>query len=196
MAPEALVMRAVELGLDGIALTEHHHCWSAEEVGELLRACGRPDLVVLRGQEVTTATDGGFFHGDLLVFGLEEPFNGRPETLSLLQEVHDQGGIAIAAHPYRAGYGYDDDVLALPVDGLEVLNSNYFSRDIERATEAQRRMGVASVGGSDAHSAGWVGRCLTLFDDPITCEAEFIAAVKVKRCRAISYDEVKSQLDG
>lgn len=196
MAPEALIMRAVELGLGGIAITEHHHCWSAVEVDELLHACGRPDLLVLRGQEVTTSTDGGFFHGDLLVFGLEEPVNGRRETLELLHEVHALGGIAIAAHPYRAGYGYDDDVLALPVDGLEVLNSNYFSIDIERAEAAQKRMGVASVGGSDAHSQGWVGRCLTLFEDPIACEADFIAAVKAGRCRAVSYDEVKSQLNG
>lgn len=192
MAPEALVLKAVEMGLDGIAITEHHRCWSAREVEELLKACGGPDLVILRGQEVTTTTEEGLFHGDVLVFGLEEPVNGRPETLALIEEVHAKGGIAIAAHPYRLGYGYDDDVLALPVDGLEVLNSNYFSRDVERAAEAQRRMKVASVGGSDAHSAAWVGRCLTLLEDPIVSEADFIAAVRALRCRAVAYGEVES----
>jgi predicted metal-dependent phosphoesterase TrpH len=195
MAPEALIQRAVELGLGGLALTEHHRLWSRQEVEELLETCGEPDLVVLRGQEVTT-TAGGLFHGDLLVFGLEEPVFGRPETLDFLEEVRSGEGVAIAAHPFRVGYGYDDDVLDLSVDGLEVLNSNYFSRDEERALEAQRSMGVAAIGGSDAHSESWVGRCLTLFEDTITCEVDFIRAVKDRRCRAVSYDEARPLLVG
>ena len=196
LTPEALVKRAVEMCLDGVVIAEHGHCWSSKEVEELLHACGGPGLVVLRAQEVTTTTGEGFFHGDLLVFGLEEPINGRPETRDVLEEVHAAGGIAIAAHPYRQGYGYDDDVLDLPVDGLEVLNSNYFMIDKERAAAAQRAMGVAALGGSDAHSEEWVGRFLTLFEDPVACEGDFIAAVKARRCRALSYGEAALLLDG
>lgn len=196
LAPEDLIRRAVELGLDGLALTEHGRCWTTGEVSELMEACGRPDLVVLRGQEVTTSTSRGFFHGDLLVFGLEEPVRGRPETFGFLKEVRSAGAVAIAAHPFRAGYGYEDDVFALPVDGLEVLNSNYFEEDAERAAAAQRSMGVASIGGSDAHSVSWVGRCLTLFDEPVSSEVELIAQVRARRCRAVSYREAASRLKG
>lgn len=190
LAPEALVARAVELGLDGIALTEHHHLWDRREVEELLEACGGPRLLVLRGQEVTT-TEGGLFHGDLLVFGLEGPVAGRPKTASFLEEVRSRGGVAIAAHPYRGGYGYEDDVLALAVDGLEVMNSNYFSSECQRALAAQRSMGVASIGGSDAHAESWVGRYLTLFEDPIGSEADLVEAVKARRCRAVTYEEAR-----
>jgi hypothetical protein len=191
LSPEALVRRALELGLDGIAITEHGWCWSAQEVEELLGDCGQPHLVVLRGQEITTTTEEGSFHGDLLVFGLEEPWDGPRETRAALEAIHAAGAIAIAAHPYRQDYGYSDDVLELDVDGLEILNSNYSLPDQQRAKAAQQAMGVAALGGSDAHSEARVGAFLTQFATAIGSEEELIQAVRARRCQAVSYDEAR-----
>ena len=43
MDPFALVRRAVEIGLDGVVITEHDWLWTENELHELRRAA--PDLV-------------------------------------------------------------------------------------------------------------------------------------------------------
>jgi len=89
---EDLLARAAELGLDGLAVTDH------DEIAESLRAVDlAPDygLVGIPGMEVTTKA------GHVLAFGVREvvpPGMGFHETLD---HIHALGGIAIVPHPFH-----------------------------------------------------------------------------------------------
>src|SRR3954468_3137625 len=95
MAPTLMLKRAGEIGLDGVVITEHDWLWTEDELNELRAAA--PGLVVLAGVEVS-AREGPF-----LCYGVRAPF-ARPHGIgvaALCREVHRQGGVVVAAHPFR-----------------------------------------------------------------------------------------------
>ena len=64
--PFKLIPKAVERGLHGVVITEHHHAWPQEELDELLEAANVPGFVLLAGFEYTSS------HGDVLIYGLNQ----------------------------------------------------------------------------------------------------------------------------
>src|SRR4051812_47495561 len=100
--PFELLKQAKKVGLDGIVITEHDRLWPEDELAQLqAKAHG---LVVLAGVEVTGRG------GDVLCYGVNDLSKLRrgvswPE---LTREVHRQGGVCVAAHPYRWGQPFDD----------------------------------------------------------------------------------------
>src|SRR5262247_3997074 len=102
MEPSAMCRRAREVGLDGVVITEHDWLWTEEELQELRAAA--PDLIVLAGIEVSSR------QGHILVYGVHDPF-ALPRGIgvaALCKEAHRQGGVAVAAHPFRWGQPFAD----------------------------------------------------------------------------------------
>ncbi len=188
--PKDMVKRALRLGIHGLAIVEHHFVWPAEEVEQLKEETGADSLVILRGQEITAYREGDVFHGDIVTFGFEGECPDNPSTEEVLRIVHEAGGVAIAAHPFRWGYGHGEDVYHYDFDGIEVQNANYRLLDVKKAEKAVKELGVASVGGSDAHDAKVVGLYLTEFSQKVDDEEALIREVKARRCQAVRYDDV------
>jgi len=190
LSPEEMLEVANGLELDGLVIVEHGVLWPKAEIEKLKRHPKAGDLVILRGQEIRTCSKWRL-EGDVLVFGLEESI--KDQNLSaqdLVQRVHEQGGVAVAAHPYRWGFGLEDRIYKLELDGIEVLNGNCTPDEMQRAKEAQEKLQLAATGGSDAHRVDAVGNYLTWFPEPITTEAELVAAIKQKRCRPADGEEL------
>jgi predicted metal-dependent phosphoesterase TrpH len=61
-APEEMVARAQEVGLDGLVITEHHVVWPADELAALQARF--PAVRLFRGVEITTDTGD-----DFLIYG-------------------------------------------------------------------------------------------------------------------------------
>jgi len=174
MGPLALVHRALEIGLDGVVITEHDWLWTEEELVELRAAA--PGLVILAGIEVS-AREGHF-----LAYGISDPFTvGRGIGVAqLCREVHRQGGVVVAAHPFRWGQPFDDILREEQpeLDGLELMSSN-MDGDCRRRTGAvQRRTGLAGLGNSDAHHEDVLGFCYTEFSVPVRSTADLVAAIR------------------
>src|SRR5947209_3806985 len=120
MDPNVLVRRARQIGLDGVVITEHDWLWTEDELREL-RAV-EPGLVVLAGVEVSCR------EGHFLAYGVTNPF-AVPRGIgvaALCKEVHAQGGVVVAAHPYRWGQPFDRilEKERPELDGLELMSSN------------------------------------------------------------------------
>src|SRR6516162_7743877 len=64
MDPFDMVQRAVEIGLDGVVITEHDALWPERELDDLRAAA--PGLVVLAGVEVSTR------EGHFLAYGVQD----------------------------------------------------------------------------------------------------------------------------
>lgn len=150
---ELLLEQASDIGLDGIVVTDH------DEIGESMRAANLAseyDLVGIPGVEVSTAA------GHLLAIGVEEQPEPREPLAETIEEVRDEGGVAVVPHPFqRTRHGVRKRKLT-DCDAIEVFNSWLFTgyRN-RRAKRFARRHDYPGVAASDAHSAGYLGRAYT-----------------------------------
>jgi hypothetical protein len=158
LAPWMLRSEAAQQGLDVIAITNHNRTGAARLGASLPRADGQP--LVLMGQEVT-APD---FH--LIAVGIQKEIDWRQPPAAIIDDIHAQGGAAIAAHPFKSYWAYDDAALT-KLDGVEAAPSTRGNR-VRRAEvnaffdrAVLLRPQVAPIGSTDYHFSGPLGYCRT-----------------------------------
>jgi predicted metal-dependent phosphoesterase TrpH len=152
--------------LDVIAIADHDRIDSALAAQAIARDRGLPVDVIV-GQEVTT------LGGHLLALFIRRRI--RPSRLlrTSIEEIHDQGGIAIPAHPLvpypLCAQGWvlrrllESDERFHP-DALEAFNPTAIGRPWHsRVVRFADAHGLAKVGNSDAHSLDAVGAGWTTF---------------------------------
>lgn len=154
--------------LDVIAVTDHDTIEGALRAQEYASQ-SRARVHVIVGEEVSTA------QGHVLGLFLHKVVVPGQSAAATVYDIHCQGGIAVAAHPFwrtqkmsrRFGgvvHGVGWLAAELDFDAVEVENStpglgfaNILAERLAVAT------GMARVGGSDAHIVEAVGRALTSF---------------------------------
>lgn len=182
MYPADMVRKAQEIGLNGVVITEHDWLWTENELEELRAQA--PGLVVLAGVEVS-AREGHF-----LCYGVTEP-SRVPRGIAVAQlchEVHRQGGVVVAAHPFRWGQPFREILREQrpELDGLEMMSSNMDDDCRRRAAElvaAPLDRLLAQLGNSDAHETDVLGVCYTEFDAEIRTNADLVEAIRKRQCR-------------
>ena len=168
-APAEIAAQALEAGLDGVALTDHHANVQGDNdevyrVAEALRDVGVTPFI---GVEYSTE------QGHLLIFGVDVPREawGRyPEMQAVIDDVNAMGGACVAAHPYK-GYrrSLKDGIFSLSgLAAVEGLNGQCQVREAlvsvnDRARAAAEYLGLPATGGSDAHWARALGTVWTEF---------------------------------
>lgn len=172
-SPELLAERLVRSLLTVVAVTDHDRIEGALRTRAALAGRG-PEIVV--GTEVSTADGhvlGLFLHRDIPA--------GRSAAWTV-DAIHEQDGIAIAAHPFSLAQGVGDLAAALPFDAIEVINGSPLM-ELANARAVRRFAGAAAalVGASDAHVAGAVGGVRTVFAGS-TAE-DLRAAILARRTR-------------
>ncbi|MFC4440085.1 MULTISPECIES: PHP domain-containing protein [Natrialbaceae] len=159
-APRDVVSAALDAGLDGIAITNHDTLDGYDEVNSL----ASERLTVIPGVEVTTT------QGHLLALNVSE-VPPKADPLTVIDRVHEQGGLAILSHPFdslREHYTGNLDGIAERIDGVEVTNSRcVLPQYNRRARSFAETHGLAATGGSDAHFGMEVGRAYTICDRPV-----------------------------
>ncbi|HOJ51179.1 MAG TPA: PHP domain-containing protein [Syntrophales bacterium] len=188
--PEDIITRALEEGLDGIALTEHGVRWPDQEFSQLLALAKTHNLLLINGQEIYTTDSSGRMEGEFLVFGIGRSLTGNYRAEELIDLVHGEGGIVIAAHPYKLSrngkmhyYGAGDRLEYLPVDAVEHFHPDHNERARGKVEKIMRKRGLPGTGGSDAHVARAIGLCYTIFEVDIASEQELIEEIRAGRVR-------------
>ncbi len=163
--PERLIRQAVRAGLDGLVITEHQYQWSTDELAALAAKSHDPHFLLLAGFEYST------IQGDLLVYGLTTmqaaQFQSGMQPEDAVARVHRLGGVCVAAHPTRAGMGFDERILSMPVDAIEVQSVNLKEHEQRLASQLAQNATLRPIAASDAHQLVDVGRYATEFDTPI-----------------------------
>jgi len=178
--PEEAVIRAIELGLHGIAFTEHYY-YEASEQAEVLKEKYGEQLLILRGVEFS-ATEG-----HCLVFGVDTDKLGikYAPVADVIRFAGKAGGVVIPSHPYRPGTSLGDLVLSVNgIAGLEGCNGANMHAFNVRAINAAKALHIPYTGGSDAHEPHEVGSCYTEFRDAVTYD-NFIDALKAGNYRGV-----------
>lgn len=157
--PEESVLRAIELGLNAIAFTEHYSFEASEPV-EALKEKYKNTITIFRGVEFSAE------EGHCLIFGVNTDRFLSPHTpiKEVLKVVTKSGGIVIPSHPYRGGNSLGDIVRTLTgLFAIEGHNGANMSALNEKAVETAQGLGISYTGGSDAHEPREVGACFTEF---------------------------------
>ncbi|MEF9934451.1 MAG: PHP domain-containing protein [Clostridium sp.] len=182
MTLEEVVDAAINIGLDGICITDHE---SMEIKSEALALSNKKNFPIIVGAEFLT------YEGDVLVFGLDSLPDEKIHLNELLDMVDKCGGVAIAAHPYRKNNrGLEDNIkIAENLHGVECLNGST-PKDLNYlAYKVCLERGLATFGGSDSHITKKVGCFATEFLMEINNLNDFIYAVKNKLTRPVMYSE-------
>jgi len=165
-AVEILEHVEANLTLDVIAFTDHERIDAALAARAIAIDQGHRVEVIV-GEEITT------LGGHLLGLWLTETVKPLRSLRSTIAAVHDQGGIAIPAHPLvpypLCAQGFvlrrllDDEPLYRP-DALETFNPTALGRPWHsRVVRFAEEHGLAKVGNSDAHALEAVGAGYTTF---------------------------------
>lgn len=174
--PLRLIGHAVKVGLDGLVITEHHYQWYDAELDQLAANADAPGFILLAGFEYASR------QGDILMYGLDAtqideipPGLAPAEAVAMAQ---DRGAVSIAAHPTRAGLGFDEEILTLPVDAIETRSVNLRPHEQRLAANLAVQAGKPAIAASDAHRLSDVGRYGTDFLDPIRSMADLQQAIR------------------
>ncbi|SDE78350.1 CehA/McbA family metallohydrolase [Limimaricola pyoseonensis] len=151
-APETLHANARRAGLDFLAVTDHNTVTQWDHFGP----ASSPDLVFLRGMEVTTE------HGHANVFGLDGWVDFRlrapGDAQALAREVHARGGMLSINHdkpdiPWRHDWP--------EADAMEVWQQHWLARNWISLGRWQDRLAAGMrlplLGGSDRHQPEGLG---------------------------------------
>lgn len=175
LAPWDAVIEARRQGLDVIAITGHNNVLSAKVGRWFSERTGGPTVVI--GQEVISLR----YH--LLALGIQNTIDWQQGATSAIEEVHRQGGVAVAAHPVSKFWpAYDDEAMRV-LDGAEVAHPLIEARGKARQEmrEFYARKKMTALGDSDFHGLGPMGRCRTYVFATDSSEQAVIEALRTGR---------------
>lgn len=152
--PQELVAEAREAGLDFIVSTEHNTPSAHLQWGDH----ATEDLLILNGEEVTTRS--GHWPAWNLPAGKWIDWryraDGPGELAKFVEEVHEAGGLVVAAHPYGPCVGCTWEYGMDQADLVEVWNGPWTLDDEATviAWDGLLRAGkwIPAVGNSDSHT--------------------------------------------
>ncbi len=149
-----LLDHAEEIGLGGIAITDHNAFGGALEAVELAR--GR-ELIVIPGEEVKT--DG---QGEVIGLFLEEEIPRGMSFGDTIEAIREQGGLVYVPHPFDRLHAIPDPSTLhrhlAEIDVFEVFNARLLRDSFnDEALRFARKYRLLQGAGSDAHVLQGVG---------------------------------------
>ncbi len=181
-SPERILQAAKKKGLDGIAITDHD---TIKGVREARSINDDPDFFVISGIEVRTDI------GDLIGLFINDEIKSR-DCRSVINEIHEQGGLVVLPHPYKGHKNFD--FIIGDVDLIEVFNGRAGTEANGRAKELADKYCKPMIVGSDAHFLSEIGRCRVVLPGHNIREELLAGSTEFTIMHAFPYMESASQL--
>ena len=182
-----LVEHAEEIGLGGIAVTDHNVFGGALEAVEL--ADGR-DLVVIPGEEVKTD-----HQGEVIGLFLEEEIPRGMSFADTIAAIREQNGLVYLPHPFDRLHAIPDPATVhrhlAEIDVFEVYNARLLRDSFnDEALRFARKYRLLQGAGSDAHVLQGVGTGavrMRRFDGPEEFLLSLRSAEILRRPKSLAY---------
>ncbi len=169
--------RCREENLDGFAVTNHD--FFSDIPSSWLK---KTDLVILRGMEVSARG------AHILALDINEEVDMGLGIRETVEKIHEQGGLAIIAHPYSVLRTWVNrrEIEEAGFDLVEVANAYQFPYGwmLKRNTRLAEELGLPQTGGSDAHIPKTVGRAYTILEVYERSEEGILEALRKGKTRA------------
>lgn len=157
MPLEDIIRCSRKENLKAIAISDH------DEIGaiEAIKDVEHEGIIVIPAEEVSSSK------GHIVALGITDYIKPLQTPEETIDQIHDNGGIAIAAHPYcfyRSGVG--SMVTDLDIDAIETRNSRFIlGYSNLRAKKTSEKYDFPPIGASDAHFIEGIGSCYTQIPD-------------------------------
>lgn len=169
---EEIFEAARRLGLAAIAIADHNTIQGGLEAKKI----APKGMIVVPAVEITTA------EGHVLAYNVLEDVPRERGVAETIELIHERGGIAVAAHPYRLWSGLGSKViLRNHFDGIEVMNARNTKGGNSKAFKLAQKAHLPMTGGSDAHRPENIGEALTIFPDDCYTAEDLIKAIMEDR---------------
>ncbi|WP_136797605.1 MULTISPECIES: PHP-associated domain-containing protein [Desulfosediminicola] len=154
--PRQIDSYAMRAGLHAVVITEHNTMWGNNEIKELQAQMS--SILLFNGIEVTT--NGGHH---LVILGVDEntPLPKGISCSDAISTAHEQGGVAILAHPYRNGLPPLHTIEM--VDAVEIASTSLSRKETDLSCHLAQFLGKQAIGCSDAHALTRIGWSYTQF---------------------------------
>lgn len=188
MTLEEIIATARERGLDAVCITDHDSMGLREYAAEYSDRTGFPIFVGIE-----------FFslQGDITAWGIEDYPGCRVDAQDFINHVNEAGGFCVSCHPFRNNNrGLEENLRAVKgLHGVEVLNGSTALEANRRAFSYCRELGLKTIGASDAHTKGQIGKYATWLPEKVDCLKDFVEQLKTRQVRPAvwngsSYDVV------
>jgi len=163
---EQLIETAKQKGIGCIAVTDHN---SFDAYAEL-KDC--KDIIFIPAEEVSSKG------GHIVALGIDRYIEKGLPIKDTIDRIHEAGGIAIVAHPYRMWNGIGPKNIVPEFDGIEAMNARSNPRDNRRSNILARDFGKIITAGSDAHIPRKIGEGVTIIPDDCETGQDVIQALK------------------
>ncbi|MFZ2390666.1 MAG: PHP domain-containing protein [Minisyncoccales bacterium] len=155
---EKIITYAKNVGLDGIAITDHENTKGWTEAIELGK---KHNFLIILGEEIKTTK------GDVLGLFLKQQIDGyKKDPRWVMEEIKKQGGLVIIPHPFHGAEGFRDDITKYLdlVDALEVFNGRKPGKSHDdKAMAFARQYNLGMTAGGDSHYYKGIGYTYTEF---------------------------------
>lgn len=143
---EQLVETAKAHGIGCIAVTDHNEF----KAYDLLK--DNKDVIIIPAEEVSSK------EGHIVALGIDRLIPRGYSIQETIDMIHEAGGYAIAAHPYRwwSGLG-EKNTMKYPFDGIEARNARSIPSANIKSERLAKKIGKPITAGSDAHTPGRIG---------------------------------------
>lgn len=174
---EEMIQKALELQLDFIAVTDHDGIPQGNCTFSTFAKCqAETRLVCIPSAEQSART----FH--LLAIGIQNRFSALQPLALQVEEIHRQGGLAIAAHPYDKTWKYTEDQLVR--SGLDAMECARGTREEnQQQLVLSDKYNIPCAYNSDAHKTDDLGKQYNVCSVPIKSVADLKAALLGKKCK-------------
>ncbi|MCX6651013.1 MAG: PHP domain-containing protein [Methanomassiliicoccales archaeon] len=155
---EEVLDACAKKGLAGVAIMDHN------SMNGSLKAIALhcQDVLVIPGMEISSSK------GHILAYNIQEEVPRNLEVGETIDRIRAQGGIAVAAHPYRVWSGLGEEVVrANDFDAIEVHNGRSTHRHNAMARKLASDLKRPFSAGSDSHEPETIGT--TYFETSRDC---------------------------
>jgi predicted metal-dependent phosphoesterase TrpH len=159
-SPEALVKRALQVGLNCIAVTDHNSIKGSVEVQAIA-----PFTVIL-GEEIKSTA------GEITGLFIKEEIPRDLSPIETAKRIKEQGGLVSVPHPFismgrMSAVDHDTVNTILPyVDIMEAFNARTLKQsDVQAARDYAREHNLVTTAVSDSHTLRELGGSYTEFPE-------------------------------
>jgi len=183
--PEDIIKRALSVGINIIAVTDHDNIIGSLRTIELAKRKYKNKILVIPGVEISSKD------GHILAYNIYEDIPKNLSAIKTIKLIKEKGGVAVAAHPFNMKFSLKekliielkDEIFALEISNSHSLKNNFSSKFIKENNSA-------FTIGSDAHSLEEIGLCYGKIRYKINTIEEFLSYIKEKKVDLVhNYDK-------
>jgi len=168
---EQILEQCLIKNIEILSITEHDSLEGFRIAQKIIEKKKLP-IILIPGSEISTAD------GHMLAYGILKEIPRGLTAEKTVELIHEQNGLAFAAHPFIPFFSMKEKIFNLPLDGIEGGCAAANKSANVKAMAAAKKMKLPATSSSDAHSIYGMGKGRTIFTKKIKNWNEALVALR------------------